>query len=85
MQWLADWLTTPPPFSPLVLVILIGLTVLGTICSAAWLVLAREEPDGDGTAVLARITSRDESEADRVRRRLDAEAGRTPTGSAGRR
>lgn len=85
MQWLMDWLTEPSGFDPLVFVALVALTVLVTIGSIVWLVLAPEEPSADGgsddtaadpSSALARIAARHEQEAARVRRQMDVDAGR---------
>ncbi|MCG7309374.1 hypothetical protein [Brachybacterium sp. ACRRE] len=88
MDWLMDWLTDPSEFDPLVFVVLVALTILLTLGSIVWLVLEREEPSArrgtsdDAAAAaeysspLARIAARSEREAARVRREMDADAGR---------
>lgn len=75
----------PVAFSWPMLGILLALTAALTIGFLAWAVLQPGEPDHDTRELVDRATRRDRGQADDVRHRLDAEAGRTDPSAPGRR
>ncbi|UVY84270.1 hypothetical protein NLU66_01345 [Brachybacterium sp. NBEC-018] len=69
----------PVGFSWMILLLLLLGTLVLTIGSAIWMLLQPDEPELDTTPLVDDAVRRDREAAALLRRRLDADAGRTDT------